>query len=104
MGYPTGPAFGDYYLEALEPKRDVAKASCLLQEAGASNLHITLMADDVMEVPKTATVWKKQVAEADVTVDINIVPPDSHHEDDGRSFGTVLLRHRHDTLRILRWK
>ena len=80
---PIGPAFGDYYLNVPEPKRDVAKAKALLQEAGVANLQITLMAQNSFDVPKIATVWKEQLAEAGVTVDINVVPVDTYYQDDG---------------------
>lgn len=80
---PIGPAFGDYYLAVPEPKRDVAKAKALLKEAGAENLKITVMAQNSFDVPKIATVWKEQLAEAGVTLDINVVPVDSYYQDDG---------------------
>jgi peptide/nickel transport system substrate-binding protein len=80
---PIGPAFGDYYLDVPEPKRDVAKAKALLKEAGAENLQITLVAQNSFDVPKIATVWKEQLAEAGVKVDINVVPVDTYYQDDG---------------------
>ncbi|HEX2922815.1 MAG TPA: ABC transporter substrate-binding protein, partial [Chloroflexota bacterium] len=80
---PVGPGFGDYYLQAPEPKRDVAKAKQLLQEAGVSNLKITLTAQNSFDVPKVATVWKEQLAEAGVTVDIQVVPSDTYYQDSG---------------------
>jgi len=40
---PIGPAYGDYYLEVPEPKRDIAKAKRLLEEAGyGDGLTVTL--------------------------------------------------------------
>ncbi|MGE5618343.1 MAG: ABC transporter substrate-binding protein [Sphingomonadaceae bacterium] len=90
MGYgvvghdtPIGPAFGDYYLQVPDFKRDVAKAKELLKEAGYENLKITLTAQNSFDVPKIAVVWKEQLAEAGVTVDINVVPVDTYFQDDG---------------------
>ena len=80
---PIGPSFGDYYLNVPEPKRDVAKAKALLKEAGYENLEITLMAQNAMDVPKIATVWKQQLADAGVKVNINVVPVDTYYQDDG---------------------
>jgi peptide/nickel transport system substrate-binding protein len=80
---PIGPAFGDYYLQAPEPQRDVAKAKALLQEAGVNNLQITLTAQNSFDVPKIAVVWQQQLAEAGVKVDINVVPVDTYYQDDG---------------------
>jgi len=80
---PIGPSFGDYYLAAPEPKRDVAKAKALLQEAGVTNLKITLTAQNSFDVPKIATVWKEQLAEAGVIVDIQVVPVDTYYQDSG---------------------
>lgn len=80
---PIGPIFGDYYLDAPEPKRDVARAKQLLQEAGATNLTLTLMAQNAFDVPKIALVWKQQMAEAGVNIEINQVPPDIYYQDTG---------------------
>ncbi|MHB1006168.1 MAG: ABC transporter substrate-binding protein [Chloroflexota bacterium] len=80
---PIDPVFGDYYLDVPEPKRDVAKAKQLLKDAGAENLTITLMAQNAFDIPKIAVVWKQQLAEAGVTVNINQVPPDVYYQDTG---------------------
>ncbi len=80
---PIGPIFGDFYLDVPEPKRDVEKAKQLLKEAGYENLKITLMAQNSFDVPKIAVVWKEQLADAGVTVDINVVPPDVYYQDNG---------------------
>ncbi|MHB1416782.1 MAG: ABC transporter substrate-binding protein [Chloroflexota bacterium] len=80
---PIGPSFPDYYLDVPEPKRDVAKAKQLLKDAGYENLSITLMAQNAFDIPKIAVVWKEQLAEASVTVEINQVPPDVYYQDTG---------------------
>jgi len=80
---PIGPVLGDYYLQAPEPQRDVAKAKALLKEAGFENLQITLTAQNSFDVPKIAVVWQQQLAEAGVKVDINVVPVDTYYQDDG---------------------
>jgi peptide/nickel transport system substrate-binding protein len=80
---PISPVFGDYYLDAPEPKRDVSKAKQLLKEAGYDSLRIQLMAQNSFDVPKIAVVWKEQLAEAGVTVDIQVVPPDVYYQDNG---------------------
>lgn len=80
---PIGPIYGDYYLNVPEPKRDVAKAKQLLKEAGYDKLDIQLMAQNSFDVPKIAVVWKEQLAEAGVNVDIKVVPPDVYYQDDG---------------------
>ncbi|MCL4464593.1 MAG: ABC transporter substrate-binding protein [Chloroflexi bacterium] len=80
---PISPVFGDYYLDVPEPKRDVAKARQLLKEAGYDSLNIQLTAQNSFDVPKIAVVWKEQLAEAGVNVDIKVVPPDVYYQDDG---------------------
>lgn len=80
---PIGPSFTEYYLDVPEPKRDVERARQLLREAGYENLTITLVAQNSIDVPKIATVWKEQLAEAGVTVEINVVPVDVYYQDDG---------------------
>ncbi|MHB1130979.1 MAG: ABC transporter substrate-binding protein [Chloroflexota bacterium] len=80
---PIGPIFGDYYLDVPEPKRDVAQAKQLLKEAGQENLRITLTAQNSYDIPKIGVVWKEQLAEAGVTVDIQVVPPDVYYQDSG---------------------
>jgi peptide/nickel transport system substrate-binding protein len=80
---PIGPIYGDFYLDVPEPKRDVARAKELLKEAGAENLRLTLMAQNAFDIPKIAVIWKQQLAEAGVTIDINQVPPDVYYQDSG---------------------
>ncbi len=82
-GTPVGPAYGDYYLDQ-PPVYDVNKAKQLLSEAGASNLTITLYAQQALEVPAIATVWKEQMKAIGVTVNIQTEPPDVYYgEGDG---------------------
>jgi peptide/nickel transport system substrate-binding protein len=77
---PIGPGYGDYYLDVPEVKRDVAKAKRLLAEAGyADGLTVTLTAQQSSAVPAMATIMKEQLAEAGVTIDIQLVPPDVYY-------------------------
>jgi peptide/nickel transport system substrate-binding protein len=77
---PIGPAYGDYYLDVPEPKRDVVKAKQLLAEAGHPNgLQITLTTQNSVKVPDIATVWKEQLAEAGITVKIELVPVETYY-------------------------
>lgn len=72
---PIGPAYGDFYLDVPEPARDIAKAKSLLADAGyADGLEITLTTQNTLKVPDMATIWKEQLAEAGVTVNIELVP------------------------------
>lgn len=80
---PIGPIYGDYYLDLPEPKRDVERAKQLLKEAGHENLRLVLMAQNAFDVPKIAVIWKQQMAEIGVTVEINQVPPDVYYQDSG---------------------
>jgi peptide/nickel transport system substrate-binding protein len=77
---PIGPAYADYYLDVPELPRDVAKAKRLLADAGyASGLKVTLTAQQASPVPAMATILKAQLAEAGVTVDIQLVPSDVYY-------------------------
>ncbi len=77
---PFGPAYADYYLDVPELKRDLAKAKKLLAAAGyASGLTVTLTAMQSSPVPAMATILKEQLAEAGVTVNIQLVPPDVYY-------------------------
>ncbi len=79
VGYntPFGPTHGDYFLDVPEPVRDVEKAKKLLDEAGyADGLTITLHVQEASPVPAMATIWKEQMADIGVTVDIQLVPAD----------------------------
>lgn len=77
---PFGPVFGDFYLDAPEPARDVAKAKQLLAEAGyPDGLQIKLYAQQLSPIPAIATIWKEQVAEAGVTVEIQSIPSDVYY-------------------------
>jgi peptide/nickel transport system substrate-binding protein len=76
---PVGPMFKDYYLDS-PPKIDLEKAKSLLAEAGYANgLKITLFAQNYLEVPAIATVWKEQMAKIGVTVDIQTIPSDVYY-------------------------
>jgi peptide/nickel transport system substrate-binding protein len=77
-GTPVGPAYGDYYLD-LAPTFDPVKAKELLAQAGASDLTITLYAQQALEVPAIATVWKEQMKAIGVTVNIETLPPDVYY-------------------------
>ncbi len=78
-GTPVGPAYGDYYLDQA-PAYDPAQAKTLLAQAGfAGGLTITLYAQQALEVPAIATVWKEQMKAIGVTVDIQTLPPDVYY-------------------------
>ena len=77
---PIGPAYGDYYLNVPEIKRDVEKAKMLLAEAGYANgLEVTLTTQQSSAMPAMATIMKEQLADAGVTIDIQLVPPDVYY-------------------------
>jgi peptide/nickel transport system substrate-binding protein len=77
---PIGPAYADFYLNVPEIKRDLAKAKRLLAEAGyASGLKVTLVTQQSSPVPAMAAILKEQLAEAGVTVDIQLVPADVYY-------------------------
>ncbi len=76
---PVGPLFKDLYLDK-PPVADVAKAKQLLSQAGkATGLSITLIAQQSGDVPAIATVWKEQMAQIGVTVNIQTVPTDVYY-------------------------
>lgn len=77
---PFGPIYGEFFLDEPYPARDVAKAKELLAEAGyPDGLTIELTCQDRSPVPAICTIWKEQLAEAGVTVDINLVPTDVYY-------------------------
>lgn len=77
---PIGPAYGDFFLDEPLPPRDVEKAKDLLADAGyADGLEIEIVCQDRSPVPAMCTVWKEQLAEAGVTVNIQIVPTDVYY-------------------------
>jgi peptide/nickel transport system substrate-binding protein len=78
-GTPVGPAYGDYYLDQA-PVYDPVQAKKLLADAGHPNgLSITLYAQQALEVPAIATVWKEQMAKIGVMVDIQTLPADVYY-------------------------
>jgi peptide/nickel transport system substrate-binding protein len=79
-GTPFGPVYGEFYLDEPTPARDVDKAKELLAEAGyADGLEIDIVCQDRSPVPAICTIWKEQLAEAGVTVNINLVPTDVYY-------------------------
>lgn len=88
-GTPVGPAYGDYYLDQ-PPVYDPEQAKELLAEAGyADGLTITLHAQQALEVPAIATVWKEQMKAIGVTVDIQTLPPDVYYSEGDTSWLVV---------------
>jgi len=79
---PIGPAFSSYYLDVPEPARDIEKAKRLLAEAGyPDGLDIVLHTQQASPVPAVATIWKEQMAEIGVNVEIQMVPPEVYYAD-----------------------
>jgi peptide/nickel transport system substrate-binding protein len=77
---PIGPSYKEFYLDVPEPTRDVEKAKQLLAEAGyPDGLTITLYTQEASPIPAIATIWKEQMAEAGVTVDIQLVPSEVYY-------------------------
>lgn len=77
---PIGPVYGDLFLNQPLPARDPAAAKALLAEAGyPDGLTIELACQDRTPVPAICTIWKEQLAEAGVTVDIKLVPTDVYY-------------------------
>lgn len=78
---PFGPSYGDFYLDVPEPKQDIEKAKELLAEAGyPDGLEITIHTQEISPVPAIATIWKEQLAEAGIDLDIQLVPSDVYFE------------------------
>ena len=72
---PIGPAFGEYYLDENAKERDIEAAKALLADAGyADGLEIDIFTWDLASNVDLVTVWREQVAEAGVTVNINVLP------------------------------
>lgn len=77
---PFGPGYGDFYLDAPDPVRDVAKAKELLTQAGyGDGLNVTLTAQQISPVPAIATILKEQWAEAGINAEIQLVPSDVYY-------------------------
>ncbi len=79
---PIGPVYGDYYLDLPEPEREVEKAKELLAEAGyEEGLEITLYTQEASPVPDIAAIWKEQMSEIGVEVDIQLLPSEVYYYD-----------------------
>lgn len=79
-GTPAGPLY-PYYVDE-QPPYDPAKAKQLLAEAGYANgLDITIQAMNAYDVPAMATVWKQQMKDIGVNVEIQVVPQDVYYGD-----------------------
>jgi peptide/nickel transport system substrate-binding protein len=79
-GTPFGPVYGEFFLDEPAPARDVEKAKELLAAAGyADGLEIEIVCQDRSPVPAICTIWKEQLAEAGVTVNISLVPTDVYY-------------------------
>ena len=77
---PIGPAYGELYLDVPEPVRDVEKAKALLAEAGyGDGLDIVISTQESSPVPAIATIWKEQMADIGVNVEIQLVPSDLYY-------------------------
>jgi peptide/nickel transport system substrate-binding protein len=75
-----GPAYADFYLDVPPLKRDPEKAKQLLADAGYEDgLTITLTTQQASPVPAIATILKEQLADAGITVDIQLVPSDVYY-------------------------
>lgn len=86
-GYsPIGPSYGDYYYDQ-PPQRDVEAARSLLADAGyADGLEIRLVAQQALDVPAIAEVWKQQMAEVGVEVTVDAVPSDIYYGEGEQSW------------------
>jgi peptide/nickel transport system substrate-binding protein len=77
---PIGPSYKDFYLNVPAPQQDVAKAKQLLAEAGYPNgFTLTLVTQNSSPVPAIATIWKEQMADIGVTVNIQLVEPEVYY-------------------------
>jgi peptide/nickel transport system substrate-binding protein len=77
---PFGPVYGDFFLDQPLPARDPEGAKALLAEAGyPDGLTIQIACQDRTPVPAICTIWKEQLAEAGVTLEIQLVPTDVYY-------------------------
>ena len=77
---PLGPVYGEFFLDEPLPARDVEQAKELLSAAGyADGLTIEIYCQDRAPVPSICTIWKEQLAEAGVTLNIQLVPTDVYY-------------------------
>ena len=78
---PIGPSYGEFYLDVPEPQRYLEKARELLAEAGyPDGFTFTLHAMTLSPVPSIATIWKEQLADIGVEVDIQLAPAEVYYE------------------------
>jgi len=83
---PVGPGFTEYHL-AQPPVTDGAKAKQLLTEAGVpAGTKITLTAQDLGDVRAIATVWKEQMKQIGIEVEIQQVPSDVYYGEGDQSW------------------
>ncbi len=79
---PFSASYGDFYLDVPDHERDVEKAMELLVDAGYEDgLEITIYTQESSPVPAIATIWKEQLAGANVDVDIQLVPSSVYYGD-----------------------
>jgi peptide/nickel transport system substrate-binding protein len=79
---PVGPGYGDYYLDVPKIERDVEKAKQLLAEAGyADGLNLTLVSEDSPPNSTIAVLWKEQMQEIGVNVDIQLTSTENYYND-----------------------
>jgi peptide/nickel transport system substrate-binding protein len=77
---PMGPSYGDLFLDEPLPARDPESARQLLADAGYEDgLNIEIYCQDRAPVPAICTIWKEQLAEAGVNLDIQLVPTDVYY-------------------------
>ena len=78
-GTVVGPSFTAYFVDE-KPPYDPAKAKELLAQAGyADGLDITLQCQNAWSIPQMGTVWKEQMAQIGVNVDLQTVPPENYY-------------------------
>ncbi|MBN1139026.1 MAG: ABC transporter substrate-binding protein [Anaerolineae bacterium] len=77
---PFGPVFGDFYLDIPELERDVEGAKALLAEAGyPDGFEIDMSVQETSPAPAIATIWKEQLAEIGVTLNLQIIPANVYY-------------------------
>jgi peptide/nickel transport system substrate-binding protein len=77
---PFGPVYGEFFLDEPLPARDPEGARQLLADAGYTDgLAIDIYCQDRAPVPAICTIWKEQLADAGVTLNIQLVPTDVYY-------------------------